>query len=57
VTTVRDLLPSVAESLKAPGGNAGAVLGATGDDLRAFAPDGLTRRLAVIGVPLETALA
>jgi hypothetical protein len=30
------------------------VLGASTDELRAFALDGLTRRLNVIGVPLQT---
>jgi ribonucleoside-diphosphate reductase beta chain len=53
--TLRDLLPSVAESLKPPGDGATAGrLGVTEDDLRTFALDGLTRRLAIIGVPLET---
>jgi hypothetical protein len=30
------------------------VLGASADELRSFALDGLTRRLNVIGVPLQT---
>jgi ribonucleoside-diphosphate reductase beta chain len=53
---LRELLPSVAESLKPPGGGngSGEVLGVSQDDIRAFAIDGLTRRLHVIGVPLET---
>jgi ribonucleoside-diphosphate reductase beta chain len=56
--TLRDLLPHVAESLKPPGDGAAAnVLGVTEDDLRGFALDGLTRRLKIIGVPLETVLA
>jgi ribonucleoside-diphosphate reductase beta chain len=56
--TLRDLLPHVAESLKAPGDGAAAdVLGVTEDDLRGFALDGLTRRMKVIGVPLETVYA
>ncbi len=55
--TLRDLLPSVAESLKPPGGGASNVLGVTEDDLRVFALDGLTRRLEIIGVPLETVFA
>ena len=56
--TLRDLLPHVAESLKPPGnGNAADVLGVTEDDLRAFALDGLTRRMQIIGVPLETVFA
>jgi ribonucleoside-diphosphate reductase beta chain len=52
---LRGLLPHVAESLEPPGdGDAANVLGVTEDDLRAFALDGLTRRLTIIGVPLET---
>jgi ribonucleoside-diphosphate reductase beta chain len=55
---LRELLPHVAESLRPPGeGAAAAVLGVTEDDLRGFALDGLTRRLAIIGVPLETVFA
>jgi ribonucleoside-diphosphate reductase beta chain len=57
-TTLRDLLPHVAESLTLPGdGDAASVLGASEDDLREFAVGGLTRRLDVIGVPLGTVLA
>jgi ribonucleoside-diphosphate reductase beta chain len=52
--TLRDLLPAVAESLKPPGDGAADVLGVSEDDLRGFALDGLTRRLQIIGVPLET---
>jgi ribonucleoside-diphosphate reductase beta chain len=52
--TLRDLLPAAAESLTAPPGTDAAVLGATTDELRAFALDGLTRRLNIIGVPLDT---
>ncbi len=52
--TLRDLLPAVAESLKPPEGADASVLGASTDDLRAFALDGLTRRLKIIGVPLES---
>jgi len=52
--TLRDLLPSVAESLKPPGDGAANVLGVTEDDLRGFALNGLTRRLQIIGVPIET---
>jgi ribonucleoside-diphosphate reductase beta chain len=52
--TLRDLLPSVAASLKPPGGGASDVLGVTEDGLRSFALDGLTRRLHIIGVPIET---
>ena len=55
--TLRDLLPSVAESLSPPDtGNATDfdALGASADDIRAFALDGLTRRLDIIGVPLSS---
>ena len=56
--TLRELLPHVAESLKPPGdGDAANVLGVTEDDLRGFALSGLTRRLQIIGVPLETVFA
>jgi ribonucleoside-diphosphate reductase beta chain len=55
-STLRDLLPSVAESLRPPG-DAESVLGVAEDDLRSFALDGLTRRLKVIGVPIETVYA
>lgn len=52
--TLRELLPAVAESLTPPAGADASVLGASADELRAFALDGLTRRLNVIGVPLAT---
>jgi len=55
--TLRDLLPAVAESLKPPGGGASDVLGVSEDDLRQFALEGLTRRLQIIGVPIETVFA
>jgi ribonucleoside-diphosphate reductase beta chain len=56
--TLRELLPHVADSLKLPGdGDASSLLGVTEDDLRQFALDGLTRRLQIIGVPLETVFA
>jgi hypothetical protein len=53
---LRELLPSVAESLKPPGdGNgSGELLGVSDEDIREFALGGLTRRLKLIGVPLET---
>ena len=56
---LRELLPSVAESLKPPGdGNgSGELLGVTEEDIREFALGGLTRRLKLIGVPLETVFA
>jgi ribonucleoside-diphosphate reductase beta chain len=52
--TLRDLLPAAAGSLQAPEGADVSVLGASTEDLQAFALDGLTRRLAIIGVPLES---
>ena len=53
--TLRELLPRVADSLKPPGERtAGELLGVTQDEIRAFALDGLTRRLKIIGVPIET---
>jgi ribonucleoside-diphosphate reductase beta chain len=52
--TLRDLLPAVAESLTPPEGADSSVLGASADELRAFALGGLTRRLKIIGVPLDT---
>jgi ribonucleoside-diphosphate reductase beta chain len=56
--TLRDLLPSVSDSLKLPGdGDASSVLGVSEDELRQFALKGLTRRLSIIGVPLETVFA
>ena len=56
--TLRDLLPSVSDSLKLPGdGDATSVLGVSEDELRQFALNGLTRRLSIIGVPLETVFA
>ena len=55
---LRDLLPHVADSLKLPGGaDASSVLGASEEDLRRFALGGLTRRLEIIGVPLDTVYA
>jgi ribonucleoside-diphosphate reductase beta chain len=55
---LRDLLPHAADTLKLPGdGDTASVLGADEDDLRSFALGGLTRRLEIIGVPLESVLA
>lgn len=57
-TMLRELLPHVADSLKLPGeDSAAAVLGVSEDDLRQFALAGLTRRLQIIDVPLETVFA
>jgi ribonucleoside-diphosphate reductase beta chain len=55
--TLRDLLPSVAASLAPPDTGTDrdfAAIGASGDDIRAFALGGLTRRLEIIGVPLDS---
>jgi ribonucleoside-diphosphate reductase beta chain len=56
-STLRDLLPSVAESLRSPGNGETNALGVTEEDLRTFALGGLTRRLKIIGVPIETVFA
>jgi ribonucleoside-diphosphate reductase beta chain len=56
--TLRDLLPAVAESLKPPcDATTQDLLGVGEDDVRAFALNGLTRRLGIIGVPIETVYA
>jgi ribonucleoside-diphosphate reductase beta chain len=55
--TLRDLLPSVAASLAPPDTSSDrdfAAIGASSEDVRAFALDGLTRRLDIIGVPLAS---
>ena len=53
--TLRDLLPSVAESLNPPDRDADAgALGADAGEIREFALGGLERRLGIIGVPLST---
>ena len=49
--TLRDLLPSI---LKEQGP---VLIGVSEDDLRSFALGGLTRRLSIIGVPIETVFA
>ena len=55
-STLRELLPSVAESLTPPdrGGTDWDALGASSEEIRDFAIGGLTRRLNVVGVPLST---
>jgi ribonucleoside-diphosphate reductase beta chain len=53
---LRELLPAVADSLKPPGEGT-AALGITDDEVRNFALQGLTRRLSIIGVPLESVYA
>jgi ribonucleoside-diphosphate reductase beta chain len=55
--TLRDLLPSVAASLAPPDTGSErdfAAIGASSEDIRAFALGGLTRRLEIIGVPLAS---
>jgi ribonucleoside-diphosphate reductase beta chain len=53
---LRELLPAVADALAPPDreGTDWEALGATSDEIRQFALDGLTRRLSVIGVPLNS---
>jgi len=55
--TLRELLPSVAASLAPPDTGSARdfdAIGASSEDIRAFALGGLTRRLDIIGVPLST---
>lgn len=54
--TLRDLLPSVAEALGGAGDEGLDIerLGVSTDEVRQFALDGLTRRIGIIGVPIET---
>jgi ribonucleoside-diphosphate reductase beta chain len=55
--TLREVLPSVAASLSPPDkGSFGDfdAIGASAEEIRAFALDGLKRRLDIIGVPLST---
>jgi ribonucleoside-diphosphate reductase beta chain len=53
---LRELLPSVASALAPPDreGTDWEALGATSDEIRTYALSGLTRRLAIVGVPLDT---
>jgi ribonucleoside-diphosphate reductase beta chain len=55
-STLKELLPSVAESLTPPDreGTDWDALGASAEEIRDFAIGGLERRLNVIGVPLST---
>jgi ribonucleoside-diphosphate reductase beta chain len=56
--TLSDLLPHVAESLKLPGeSDSSDALGVSEDDLRQFALGGLTRRLEIIGVLVQSVFA
>ena len=52
---LHELLPAVASALAPPDrdGTDWEALGATSEEIRGFALDGLTRRLAIIGVPLS----
>ena len=54
--TLRGLLPAVAESLTPPDreGTDWNALGASAEEIRAFALGGLTRRLNIVGVPLTS---
>ena len=52
--SLRELLPAVAQSLTPPEGADASVLGASAEEIREFALDGLKRRLDIIGVPLDT---
>jgi ribonucleoside-diphosphate reductase beta chain len=54
-TTMLEMLPAVADSLTPPGGTDTSVLGASENELRAFALGGLSRRLKIIGVSLDVA--
>ena len=53
-STLRDMLPAVAGSLETPEGTDAGVLGVTTEELREFALKGLTRRMNIIGVPLDS---
>jgi hypothetical protein len=55
-TAVADLHEgeTVLESLTPPAGADASVLGASADEIRGFALAGLTRRLEIVGVPLDT---
>ena len=57
-TKLRELLPAVANALSPPDreNTDWEALGATSEEIRGFALDGLTRRLNIIGVPLVVAL-
>ena len=54
--TLRSLLPAVAESLTPPDreGTDWAALGASAEEIRDFAITGLSRRLKIVGVPLDS---
>jgi ribonucleoside-diphosphate reductase beta chain len=54
--TLRESLPAVAEALTPPdrGGTDWEALGASSDEIRDFAISGLSRRLNIVGVPLDS---
>jgi len=54
--TLQRLLPAVAESLTPPAreGTDWDALGASAEEIRGFALDGLSRRMNIVGVPLST---
>jgi ribonucleoside-diphosphate reductase beta chain len=54
--TLRGLLPAVASALSPPDreGADWEALGASGEEIREFALGGLSRRLAIVGVPLDS---
>src|SRR3954452_17532419 len=54
--TLRDLLPAVAQALTPPDrdGTDWEALGAGSDEIREFALSGLSRRLKIVGVPLDS---
>jgi ribonucleoside-diphosphate reductase beta chain len=53
--TLRDLLPAAAAALAPPGeGTDFEALGASGEEIRDVALGGLTRRLKIVGVPLDS---
>jgi ribonucleoside-diphosphate reductase beta chain len=54
--TLRELLPVVADALTPPAreGTDWEALGASAEEIRQFALNGLTRRLAIVGVPLAS---
>jgi ribonucleoside-diphosphate reductase beta chain len=55
-STLRALLPAAAQALTPPdrGGTDWEALGAGADEIRDFAIGGLSRRLKIVGVPLES---
>ena len=53
--TLGELLPLAAESLTLPDGHAGDALRAGANEIRKFALSGLSRRLEIIGAPLDGA--